>query len=145
MKFKVGDMIAATDRCGETDPLIKGIIKAKVNYAYRDRDIIIVDILEHKESSHNGRELAFFAKEGRFKLYEEPETPESIVFKTKNFNAVIYRDDRKTIAKDKDNGKTAIAICSPEDTYDFMTGAVIAMARLTRTNSVIFEKLISQK
>ncbi len=145
MKFKAGDMITAADRCGETDPLIKGIIKAKVNYVYRDRDIIIVDILEHKESSHNGRELAFFAKEGRFKLYEEPKTSESIVFKTKNFNAVVYRDGRKTIAKNKDNGKTAIAICSPEDTYDFMTGAVIAMARLTGTNSVIFEKLISQK
>lgn len=146
MKFKVGDMITAADRCGETDPLIKGIMKAKVNYVYRDRDIIIVDILEHKESSHNGRELAFFAKEGRFKLYKEPkETPESIVFKTKSFNAVVYRDGRKTIAKNKDNGETAIAICSPEDTYDFMTGAVIAMARLTGTNSVIFEKLISQK
>lgn len=146
MKFKVGDIIAATGK-HEVDPTIKGIIKAKVNYTYRDKDIIILDILEHKESYHNGHEMAFFAKEGRFKLYEEP-AKESIVFKTKNFNAVVYRDGRRTIAKDKDSGEYAVATCSPEDTYDFMTGAIIAMARLTCTDPaalVNLERTISQK
>ena len=144
MNFKVGDIITATGKHAD-DSVIKGIIKARVNYVYRYKDIIIADILEHKESIHNGHELAFYAAEGRFKLYEEPETPESIVFKTKNFNAVVYRDGRRTIAKDKDTGEYAVATCSPEDTYDFMTGAIIAMARLTCTDPVTLERMLSQK
>lgn len=143
MKFKVGDMIAANKDYGHC--FTEGLIKGRVNYVVRDSRIIVVEILEHEAPYYIGREMAYINEGDAFKLYEEPETPESIVFKTKNFNAVVYRDGRKTIAKDKDNGKTAIAICSPEDTYDFMTGAVIATARLTGTNSVIFEKLISQK
>ncbi len=143
MKFKVGDIIAANKDYGHgyTDGLIKG----RVNYVVRDSNIIIVEILEHEASYYIGRETAYFNEGNAFKLYEEPETPESIVFKTKNFNAVVYRDGRRTIAKDKDTGETAVALCSPEDTYDFMTGAIIAMARLTCTDLVALERMLSQK
>ena len=147
MEFKVGDIITATKK-NTDDPAIKGLIKARVNYVYKFKDIIIADILEHEEGFRNGHEQAFYAAEGRFKLYEEPEVPESIVFKTKNFNAVVYRNGRRTIAKDRDTGEYAVATCSPEDAYDFMTGAIIAMARLTCTDPaalVNLERTISQK
>lgn len=44
---------------------------------------------------------------------------------------VIYRNGSKTIALDKTTGKKAVAKCSKEDTYDFMTGAKLAFDRLT--------------
>lgn len=44
---------------------------------------------------------------------------------------VIYRKGNETIALDKTTGKKAVAKCSPEDEYDFMTGAKLAFERLT--------------
>ena len=52
-------------------------------------------------------------------LAEKPET------------IVIYRKGNETIALDKTTGKKAVAKCSPDDTYDFMTGAQLAFERLT--------------
>lgn len=43
---------------------------------------------------------------------------------------VIYKKDNRVIALDKATGKTGIAICSPEDTFDFLTGADLAFERL---------------
>lgn len=133
MKFKVGDIIAANKDYGHC--FTEGLIKGKVNYVVRDSRIIVVEILEHEAPYYIGKEMAYINEGDAFKLYEEPEVPESIVFKTKNLNAVVYRNGRRTIAKDKDTGKYAVALCSPEDTYDFMTGATTAMSRL------IMEKL----
>lgn len=49
----------------------------------------------------------------------------------KNYETiVIYRKDNEVIAVDKRNNKTAKAICSPKDTFDFLTGAKLAVARL---------------
>ena len=39
-------------------------------------------------------------------------------------------DDMKVIAKDLDSGKTGKAKCSPSDTFDFYTGAKLALSRL---------------
>jgi hypothetical protein len=39
-------------------------------------------------------------------------------------------DTQKVIAKDLDSGKTGVAKCNPTDTFDFMTGAKLAIARL---------------
>lgn len=46
---------------------------------------------------------------------------------------VVYidkKDPRKVVAKDVSTGKTRVAKCSPEDTFDFYTGAKLAMERL---------------
>lgn len=43
---------------------------------------------------------------------------------------VIYTNGNKVIAVDKATGETGIAICSPEDTFDFFTGADLAFERL---------------
>lgn len=43
---------------------------------------------------------------------------------------VIYKKDNKVIAVDKVTGKTAEALCNPDDKFDFYTGASIAYERL---------------
>lgn len=43
---------------------------------------------------------------------------------------VIYRKGNETIALDRSTGEKAVAKCSPEDTYDFNTGAKLAFERL---------------
>lgn len=43
---------------------------------------------------------------------------------------VIYKKGAETIALDKSTGKKAVAKCSPDDTYDFYTGAELALSRL---------------
>lgn len=49
----------------------------------------------------------------------------------KNECIVIYRKDNKVIALDKSTGEKAVAKCSPEDKFDFKTGAKLAFERLT--------------
>lgn len=44
---------------------------------------------------------------------------------------VIYRNGSETIAFNKVTKEKAVAKCSPSDTYDFMTGAKLALERLT--------------
>lgn len=43
---------------------------------------------------------------------------------------VIYEKGNQVIALDKATGKTGVAICSSEDTFDFYTGADLAFERL---------------
>ena len=43
---------------------------------------------------------------------------------------LITRKGRVITAEDKNTGEKAIATCSPDDTFDFGTGAMIAVARL---------------
>lgn len=47
-----------------------------------------------------------------------------------NETIIIYRNGQKVIALDKRNGNTAEAKCSPEDEFDFVTGAKLALERL---------------
>lgn len=49
---------------------------------------------------------------------------------SKESTIVIYKKDNKVIALDKATGKTAEAICSPEDRFDFYVGADLAFERL---------------
>lgn len=44
---------------------------------------------------------------------------------------IAYRDGDTVTVKDLETGETASAVCSKDDTFDFHTGAFIAMARLT--------------
>lgn len=44
---------------------------------------------------------------------------------------VIYQNGDTVTARDLKTGETASAVCSKDDTFDFHTGAFIAMARLT--------------
>ena len=43
---------------------------------------------------------------------------------------ILYKKDNTVVALDKKTKKEGIAICAPEDKFDFYTGAEIALARL---------------
>ena len=50
---------------------------------------------------------------------------------------VIYQDGDTVTARDLETGETASAVCSKDDTFDFHTGAFIAMSRLTHFDTDI--------
>lgn len=54
-----------------------------------------------------------------------------VLFEEKHPVINIYTEGRKVIAKDAETGKTGVAKCCPEDTFDFMTGAKLALERLS--------------
>lgn len=61
---------------------------------------------------------------------------------------VIYTDKKdpsKVIAKDISTGKTGVAKCSPEDIFDFYTGAKLAMERLLGVEKMGTEEKAEEK
>ena len=62
--------------------------------------------------------------------YGDAITAEEFLGKKKNPNIVIFRRGREVIAKDVATGNEGIAKCSPNDEFNFHTGASIALARL---------------
>lgn len=59
--------------------------------------------------------------------------PAASVARTTSDRIVVYidkKDPSKVVAKDVSTGKTGVAKCSPEDIFDFYTGAKLAMNRL---------------
>ena len=50
---------------------------------------------------------------------------------------VVYRDGNTVTVKDLETGETESAVCSKDDTFDFHTGAFIAMSRLTHFDTDI--------
>ena len=63
----------------------------------------------------------------------------------KNECIVIYRKDNQVIALDKVTGEKSVAKCSPEDEFDFYTGAKLAFERLTGKKSEEVKKLLNAK
>ena len=53
-----------------------------------------------------------------------------------NQTIVIYQKDNRVIAKDKTTNRTAMAICSSEDEFNFKIGALIAFERLVGKGSI---------
>ena len=49
---------------------------------------------------------------------------------------IIYQNGREVVAFDKESGKKAVAKCSPNDEFDFMTGAKLAFERLVEPTTV---------
>lgn len=54
-----------------------------------------------------------------------------------NESIVIYRKGQEVIAVDKSTGETAVAKCSPQDTFDFKVGAKLAFERLMYTPKIV--------
>ena len=63
----------------------------------------------------------------------------------KNECIVIYRKHNQVIALDKVTGEKAIAKCSPEDEFDFYTGAKLAFERLTGTPEIKYPRKLNAK
>ena len=68
------------------------------------------------------RDSAYY-HDGNWKLIGYARPPKILITVDKD-------DPQKVIAKDLDSGKTGVAKCNPTDTFDFMTGAKLAFARL---------------
>lgn len=54
-----------------------------------------------------------------------------LVSDEKKTSISIHREGNKVIARDEETGKTGVAKCSPGDAFDFMTGAKLALERLS--------------
>ena len=61
---------------------------------------------------------------------EHPHAVSAQHYLRNNRPILITRKGRVVTAEDKNTGDQAIATCSPDDTFDFGTGAMIAVARL---------------
>ena len=70
---------------------------------------------------------------------------ESDVEPVKNECIMIHRKDNQVIALDKATGKKAVAKCSPEDEFNFYTGAKLAFERLTGTPEIEFKCPLNTK
>ena len=81
----------------------------------------------------NGRAICYTANITRSMLWNENSKKISAAefLKENKETIVIYRNGAETIAIDQSTGKKAVAKCHPDDTYDFYTGAKLAVERLT--------------
>lgn len=66
------------------------------------------------------------------------------MFEPVSYTIIIYRKDNEVIALDKTTGKMNKAICSPEDTFDFYTGASLAITRLINDEPVPVSKKVKK-
>ena len=85
----------------------------------------------------NGTEfyVQFYGESFLYKFYEHE--IEKVKSKKKPPRIVVYRDGDTVTVKDLETGETASAVCSKDDTFDFHTGAFIAMSRLTHFDTDI--------
>jgi hypothetical protein len=72
---------------------------------------------------------------GKYQIKEDDYNWTDEMFEPVKQSIVIYRRDRSVFALDKSTGKKAEAKCSPEDAFDFYTGAKIAFDRLTENDT----------
>ena len=71
-----------------------------------------------------------FDRDGRGRAFLEREIEKVKVKKTPP-RIVIYQSGDTVTARDLETGEEASAVCSKDDTFDFYTGAFIAVSRLT--------------
>lgn len=118
MKFKKGDRVRIKkfkerprgwNDCGEMDHLMGKVVEIK-------------DI-----SRLCGNPLVYDSKNNRTWMIH-PNECEPV-----NDCIVIYRKDNEVIAHNKVTDEKAVAKCSPDDTFDFETGAKLAFDRLVNT------------
>lgn len=122
-KFKVGDRVATTSGVLKAK---KGMVGSVVDFSKYNRDNTLVQF-DGWHGGHDGRGITVSGKryEGNACYY----IPNAFLKKI-NETIVLYRKDNSVIALDKSTGEKAEAICSPEDTFDFHTGAKLAFDRL---------------
>lgn len=121
-KFKVGDRVVTT--CG-VFAVEKGMVGTVVDF-----DCFAGCVLVKFDGWHNGHDGRGDTASG--KRYEGNACYyiSDTLLKKINETIVLYRKDNRVIALDKSTGEKAEAICSPEDTFDFHTGAKLAFQRL---------------
>ena len=122
-KFKVGDRVATTS----------GVLNAKkgmVGIVVDFHKWVAKNVLVKFDGWHNGHDGEGHTASGkRYEVNACYYIPEMLLKKI-NETIVLYRKGNRVIALDKSTGEKAEAICSPEDTFDFHTGAKLAFDRL---------------
>lgn len=121
MKFKVGDKVRIRE-----DLVVGRTYGGITNYSFlseKDGNLGAQTITRITNSGNYRLDKATFTYSGEMLEPVEEEVSEKLV---------IYRNGNKTIAKYYKGDKTfeAEAKCSPEDEYDFKTGAELAMNRV---------------
>ena len=121
-KFKVGDRVVTT---GGVFTVEKGMVGTVVDFKRYGGHVLVK--FDGWHNGHDGRDNTASGKryDGNA-CYYIPDTH----LKKINETIVLYRKDNRVIALDKSTGEKAEAICSPEDTFDFHTGAKLAFQRL---------------
>lgn len=123
MKYKVGDKVRVRSwedmekEFGVTDagriPIGKDVTFVPLMRPYCGKELVISSV---DKDAYKVKGLAWYWVDEMF---------ESI-----NHTIIIYAKDNQVVALDKATGKTGIAYCNPEDTFDFFTGADLAYERL---------------
>ena len=122
-KFKVGDRVVVTK---EMLRAMSGMVGSVVDFSKWNRNSALVQF-DGWDGGHDGRGITVSGKlyDGNSCLYVN-----EMLLKKINEEIVLYHKDNRVIALDKSTGEKAEAICSPEDTFDFHTGAKLAFDRL---------------
>lgn len=123
-KYKVGDKVRILDGSKILDytagwtkgmnSLVGEVRKITGRTAYDERPHYFLDGPDAWGYKWDERGLASVSKKNKTRI---------VVYIDKNDSSVV-------VAKDTETGKTGKAKCSPEDTFDFYTGAQLAMMRL---------------
>lgn len=124
-KYKVGEKVRVLDG-SEAPYYTAGWINPMNRYV--GKTLVVM----RQESIHESPTYKL-VDGGGWSYDEKYLAPADSIAPTTSDRIVIYidkKDPSKVIAKDVSTGKTGVAKCSPEDTFDFYTGAKLAMERL---------------
>lgn len=127
--FKVGDLIKGihpTKYTYTNDKMTLARV-TRVNHAYKT---MTIEVLQH---SNNGC-ITHFTVENNTKFFKLAPPSE--------YRIEIFTEGNRVIAKNPISGKAGIAKCSPEDTFDFLTGAKLALERLMEEESLYTGKVV---
>lgn len=116
-KFKVGERYRF-DREGDYHHNLVIEIK-EIGTKYNGRKFYVYDVI----SGNDDAGCIIFDEGSEFEKHLVP-------VHDKCQPIVIYRNGRQVIALDKNSGKRGVAIGSPDDNFDFNTGAKLAFERL---------------
>lgn len=135
-KYKVGDKVTVLD--GSDAPhYAAGWIEPMNRYVGKTLEVM-------RQESDRGYPVYKLVDGGGWSYDERYLTPATSVAPTTSDRIVVYIDKKnpsKVIAKDVSTGKTGVAKCSPEDIFDFYTGAKLAMNRLLGVDGKVAQKI----
>ena len=138
-KYKVGEKVRVLDG-SEAQHYVPGWIEPMNPYVGK--------ILEVRSRVSDFASPVYKLVDGGGWSYDEKYlAPANSVSPTTSDRIVVYidkKDPSKVIAKDVSTGKTGVAKCSPEDTFDFYTGAKLAMERLLGVEKMETEEKIEE-
>lgn len=129
MKYKVGDKVKvrsweSMEKEYGTD--LRGDIKLpNIYFAKRMKEFCGKEVTIEKCFYNEAKEENYYIVDGR------PWTFSNEMFEPISQTIIIYKTDNKVVALDKQTKKEGVAICAPEDEFDFYVGAEIALGRLS--------------